>query len=79
MFHTCLYADLILQQVHSITWNQLSPRGLQQSYCFRFGDKEAFEHFKEAFIKCQYEMLNDIPWEKVKVCKCSVDGLLDRT
>lgn len=53
-------------QVHSITWNQLSPRGLQQSYCFRFKDQEAFERFKEAFIRCQYEMLNDITWEKVK-------------
>jgi VID27 PH-like domain len=51
-----------------MSWNQLSPRGVQQSYCIRFDDMEAFERFKEAFAQCQYEMLHDVSWDKVKVC-----------
>ena len=50
-----------------MSWNQLSPRGLQQSYCIRFTGTEAFERFKEAFAQCQYEMLHGISWDKVKV------------
>ena len=51
-----------------MTWNQLSPRGVQQSYCIRFNDVEAFERFKEAFAQCHYEMLHNVSWGKVKVC-----------
>ncbi|KAF8529192.1 VID27 cytoplasmic protein [Hysterangium stoloniferum] len=54
--------------VQSITWNQYSPRGREQSYCIRFEDMEAFEHFKETYIQCQYEMLHDVAWARVKAC-----------
>ncbi|KAF8591590.1 VID27-domain-containing protein [Ramaria rubella] len=52
--------------VYSMAWNQVTPRGLQQSYCIRFSDCQAFERFKEAFAQCQYEMLHGVSWEKVK-------------
>ncbi|KIJ56867.1 hypothetical protein M422DRAFT_57472 [Sphaerobolus stellatus SS14] len=52
--------------VTAITWNALTPKGVVQSYCLKFRDKDAFEHFKETFAMCQYEMLNRVSWQKIK-------------
>lgn len=52
----------------SLTWNHLSEKEIQSSWCFRFLDEEAFVTFQQAFTRALWETLHQTSWDKSKVC-----------
>ena len=42
----------------SFTWNHLSSKGVQSSWCFKFETFEDYKEFQEAHGGCLYESLN---------------------
>ena len=52
----------------SLTWNNVNESGNQSSWCLRFESQGSFEDFRAEFTKCAWENLNEMSWDKVKVC-----------
>ena len=52
----------------SLTWNNVNESGNQSSWCLRFESQDSFEDFRAEFTKRAWENLNEMSWDKVKVC-----------
>ena len=54
-------------KLSSFTWNHMSSKGVQSSWCFKFENFEDYKEFQEAHGGCLYESLNRASWEKARV------------
>jgi hypothetical protein len=50
----------------SFIFNHFAPDGSVYSWLLRFKDFATLEKFQEALLRCLWEQLNEIKWEKVK-------------
>ncbi|KAL2110334.1 hypothetical protein VUR80DRAFT_1339 [Thermomyces stellatus] len=50
----------------SFIFNQFTPDGQAFSWLLRFKDQPTLERFQEAVLRCLWEQLNEMKWEKVK-------------
>lgn len=50
----------------SFIFNQFMPDGSAYSWLLRFKDHETLERFQEGLLRCLWEQLNEMKWEKVK-------------
>ncbi|KAG8684342.1 hypothetical protein FRC09_015446, partial [Ceratobasidium sp. 395] len=50
----------------SFTWSHLSQEGVASSWCFRFPDVGAFQHFQNTYAQCVYEAAHKVSWAKAK-------------
>ncbi|PKS07161.1 hypothetical protein jhhlp_005761 [Lomentospora prolificans] len=50
----------------SFIFNQFTPDGQAFSWLLRFKDQATLERYQEAVLRCLWEQLNQMKWEKVK-------------
>lgn len=50
----------------SITWNHLNADGSGNSWCLRFATAEDYAEMSEVFVRCLWETLHQVSWEKIK-------------
>ncbi|KAF5363817.1 hypothetical protein D9756_000435 [Leucocoprinus leucothites] len=53
-------------KMSSITWNHLSSDGQWNGWCLRFATPEDYSEMSNTFIKCMWETLHQVPFEKMK-------------
>ncbi|OCH94125.1 VID27 cytoplasmic protein [Obba rivulosa] len=50
----------------SMTWNYISDKGQQSSWCLRFSTPEGYHRFHQMFTRVLWESANEYSWEKAK-------------
>ncbi|KAJ3559138.1 hypothetical protein NP233_g11340 [Leucocoprinus birnbaumii] len=50
----------------SITWNHAGADGVWDGWCLRFASEEDYSEMCNAFIKCMWETLHQVPFGKMK-------------
>lgn len=50
----------------SFIFNQFTPDGQAFSWLLRFKDQPTMERFQDAVLRCLWEQLNEMKWEKIK-------------
>ncbi|EMD40749.1 hypothetical protein CERSUDRAFT_111329 [Gelatoporia subvermispora B] len=53
-------------KTQSMTWNYISDRGQQSSWCLRFTTEEGYQRFHNMFTQVLWESTNEYPWAKAK-------------
>ncbi|KXN89646.1 Vacuolar import and degradation protein 27, partial [Leucoagaricus sp. SymC.cos] len=54
------------QKMWSITWNHAGADGVWAGWCLRFANQEDYGEMSAMFVRCQWETLHQVPWEKMK-------------